>query len=200
MAKEGASSQASVEHIFTWAKSQLEERKGGGASSKAVHEQIEALKGRGLEGDRYAARSGTYSGMDFTGQQVTLFDVSQYEEVIAKPRLRHANLDIASLRRNLGLRVNPKCDILTWVGHEVRIGSAVLFVHMHGNPCPILEKTLKAAGFTDCAWDLCGVHAEVVQSGTIRKGDEVVVVGPHQPERVSGPSTLRRTIPGAYLA
>ena len=27
----------------------------------------------------------------------------------------------------------------------------------------ILEKSLKAAGLLDCAWDLCGVHAEVVQ-------------------------------------
>ena len=47
----------------------------------------------------------------------------------------------------------------------------------------ILEKSLKAAGLLDCAWDLCGVHAEVVQSGVINKGDEVIVCGRHQPER-----------------
>merc|ERR1719265_2409887 len=70
---------------------------------------------------------------------------------------------------------------------------------MHGMPCATLEKTLKAAGFLEAAWDMCGVHAEVVISGTISRGDDVVVRPTPHPDRITGPSTLRRQINGAYL-
>ena len=190
---------AAIEHIFTWAASQLEERKTG-QSSMTRHQKIHAIAGVGLAGDRYAKKAGLYSGMNFTCQQVTLFDVAQYDELLNKPRMRQAQLTIPSLRRNIGLRCNAQTNILSWVGHEIEIGEAVLFVHMHGNPCPALEKTLKAAGFQEAAWDLCGVHAEVVQSGDMALGDEVRVRpgGPH-PERITGPATLRKRINGAFL-
>jgi len=187
-----------VVHIFTWAKSQLEERKDG-ISSICEHEEIKAIEGVGLEGDRYAKRKGLYSGMNFTCQQVTIFDIAQYDEICNKPRMRTAKLSAMSLRRNIGLRLAPSTTLNSWIGHEVEIGTAVVFVHMHGNPCPALEKTLKAAGFLEAAWDLCGVHAEVVQGGIIRHGDVPVVRPLYQPERITGPATLRRRIHGAYL-
>ena len=189
---------ACVDLIYTWSKSQLEERKDG-ISSMKQHEHISAIEGVGLEGDRYSKRHGTYSGMDFTCQQLTLFDIAQYEEIISKPRMQHANLSISSMRRNIGLRCKPATNILSWVGHEVEIGSAVIFVHMHGSPCPALEKTLKAAGFQEAAWELCGVHAEIVQSGRIRVGDKIVLRTKHEPDRITGPATLRSRINGAYL-
>ena len=174
---------ATVEHLFTWSQSQLEERKTG-ISSKVEHEQIEVIEAKGIRGDRYATGKGTYSKLLLRACNMTLFDVTQFEEICAKPRLRHANLDISSLRRNVGLRCKPASNIHSWLGHEIRIGSAVFFVHMHGNPCSILEKTLKAAGLLDCAWDHCGVHAEVITSGVISKGDNVIICGPPHPDRV----------------
>lgn len=189
---------ANVAYIYTWSKSQLEERKIG-MSTMVEHERIQATEQVGLDGDRYAAKKGTYSGMNFTGQQVTLFDVSQFEEVCNRPRLQHAKLTISDLRRNIGLRCSPGTTLLSWIGHEIEIGTAVLFVTMHGNPCAALEKTLGAAGFIEAAWDMCGVHAEVLVSGTISRGDKVVVRPTPHPERITGPSTLRRQINGAYL-
>ena len=103
---------ATVEHIFTWSQSQLAERSSG-ESSKKVCESVQAVEGKGLEGDRYSTGGGTYSQMSLRATQVTLFDVTQFEEICNKPRLRHANLDISSLRRNLGLRCKPASNIHT---------------------------------------------------------------------------------------
>ena len=66
---------AEVELIYTWSKSQIEERKEG-VSSFAEHEHVKAIAGAGLEGDRYAKKGGLYSGLNFTCQQVTLFDIA----------------------------------------------------------------------------------------------------------------------------
>ena len=194
-----------VDCIYTWAKSQLEERKEG-SSSMTEHQEIRAIEGVGLEGDRYATKQGLYSKYHTScpdkgaWQHVTLFDISQYEEICSKPRMRAcSNLSISALRRNIGLQCPPATNILSWVGHEVEIGAALFFVHMHGNPCPALEKTLKAAGFQEAAWDLCGVHAEVLRSGVIRRGDEVIVHPLAHPERIVGPSLLRKRVNGAYL-
>ena len=127
-----------------------------------------ALAGRGLEGDRYAISSGTFSprGAHRPGYELTLIAAEVVEELTT----RGAALDFATTRRNILTR---GIDVNALVGRDFRIGD----VHCHGlrlaEPCAHLER-LHGPGLLRPLIHRGGLRADILSSGTIEQGATIV--------------------------
>lgn len=123
--------------------------------------EVSATAGVGLDGDRYAARSGTYSGFRVPDESraVTLIE---REAIAAARREAGIELDEVETRRNLvtvGVPLNHLVDEEFWVG-PVRLRGVNL-----SEPCAKLERGTRP-----------GVRAALVHRGGLRA--EIVVGGP----------------------
>jgi len=124
-------------------------------------EQVEAVAGRGLAGDRYASGG---------KRAVTLI---QAEHLAAIGGLLHAAApDPATLRRNL---VVSGINLLALRKRRFRIGGAILEGTGSCDPCSRMEDALGAGG-----WNAMrghgGLTATIIASGLIRIGDEVAAI------------------------
>jgi MOSC domain-containing protein YiiM len=144
------------------------------------------IPGVGVEGDRYALRTGTYSAKFFgePGKNLTMVSADAVESAIAEHGMQPLE-SMGCLRRNLVVRGLAADDVNGMVGHEVSVGPTVrLFVHRRTVPCKYREAQCKRAGLMNNLWDACGVNCEILRSGTVSVGDVVgVVPGTHRPER-----------------
>jgi MOSC domain-containing protein YiiM len=128
-------------------------------------DQVEAIAGVGLEGDRYANRQGTFfkPEPDF---ELTLIEAEALEGMVREYRLQ---LEPGNARRNL---VTRGVALNHLVGREFKIGSAVIRGIRLCEPCSHLQaltgldviKGLRHRG---------GLRAQIVVGGTIRVGDPV---------------------------
>ncbi len=135
------------------------------------HDEIDAVAGVGLLGDRYATASGTYSGRRHRDARraVTLIE----EEAIAAARAEAGiELDPVETRRNLvtvGVPLNHLVD------RDFEVGG----VRMRGvdlsEPCAYLEQGTRP-GVRAALIHRGGLRAEVLTSGLIRVGDPVRLV------------------------
>ncbi len=135
-------------------------------------DEVEALAGVGLAGDRYATTSGTYSGFRLSDEQraVTLIE----SEVVAAVRAEHGiELTPRETRRNLvtvGVALNPL------VGREFRVGPVRLRGFDLAEPCTYLEGHTRR-GVRAALVHRGGLRAEILDGGPIRVGDAVVALG-----------------------
>jgi len=134
---------------------------------KSVAEVI-ALSGRGLEGDRYASKLGTYSNQLGSGRDVTLIES---EAIEALKRDYDVTLDAGESRRNI---VTQGISLNHLVGKEFRVGEVVLRGTRLCEPCAHMEK-LTVKGALRGLIHRGGLRAEIVTGGTIRVGDSVIV-------------------------
>jgi MOSC domain-containing protein YiiM len=137
------------------------------APIKSVPEVI-ALAGRGLEGDRYAKKLGTFSKDPGSGRDVTLIES---EAIEALKRDYDVTLDAGDSRRNI---VTQGVSLNHLVNKDFRVGEVVLRGTRLCEPCAHMEKmTVKGAlrGLIHRG----GLRAEIVTGGTIRVGDSVIV-------------------------
>jgi hypothetical protein len=129
--------------------------------------RVRAVAGRGLEGDRYFARVGTWSDYPTPGgKDLTLIEAEVLTEVY---------LSGAESRRNLvtrGIRLNEL------VGQHFRIGEVECYGDRLCEPCMHLEHltgvtvaTLRGRG---------GLRADILNDGDIRVGDPVVLARAHE--------------------
>ncbi len=147
-----------------------------GARLSAASE-TRAVVGRGLEGDRYFERKGTYSAKPGGGREVTLIES---EAIEAATRDYHIELSPDETRRNLVTRGAPLNHL---VGRTFRVGEALLRGVRLCEPCDYLEG-LTRPGLKKALIHRGGLRAEVVREGRIRVGDAIEEGG----EAVSGPS------------
>ncbi|MDP2606655.1 MAG: MOSC domain-containing protein [Deltaproteobacteria bacterium] len=137
------------------------------APVKSVPEVI-ALAGRGLEGDRYAAKLGTFSKDPGSGRDVTLIES---EAIEALKRDYQVELGASESRRNIvtqGISLNHLVD------KEFRVGEVVLRGTRLCEPCAHMEK-LTVKGALRGLIHRGGLRTEIVKGGTIRVGDSVIV-------------------------
>jgi MOSC domain-containing protein YiiM len=137
------------------------------APMKSVGE-VKALAGQGLEGDRYAAKTGTYSTQPGSGRDVTLIEIEAIEAV---RRDYQIELDAANARRNI---VTRGVYLNHLVEREFKVGEVILRGTRLCEPCSHMEK-LTVKGALRGLIHRGGLRAVVVKSGTIRVGDMVVV-------------------------
>ena len=143
----------------------------GGAEMQTL-KRVQAVAGRGLEGDRYFSGLGTYSKDPGAGRHVTLIESEALEAV---KRDYGVELEAAQARRNIVTRATALNHL---IGREFIVGE----VRLHGmrlcDPCAHLEK-LSAPGVLRGLIHRGGLRADVLSGGIIRVGDAVTVL-PHR--------------------
>jgi MOSC domain-containing protein YiiM len=139
------------------------QRKGGDLQS---FEQIEAVAGQGLVGDRYFLKEGTFSEKDGPDREVTLIEAEALE---ALARECEITLPPAQTRRNLLTRGVPLNHL---VGQEFGIGQVILRGIRLCEPCGHLEKLTKV-GVKAGLIHRGGLRAQIVADGVLRVGLEV---------------------------
>jgi MOSC domain-containing protein YiiM len=133
-----------------------------GKDLQAVAE-AEAVAGRGLVGDRYFLKEGTYSAKDGPDREVTLIEAEAIEglareyEITPEPH---------QTRRNLLTRGVPLNHL---VGQTFKVGPVVLHGIRLCEPCGHLQK-LTCKGVERGLLHRGGLRAQIVQGGQLEVG------------------------------
>ena len=128
---------------------------------------VRAEPGRGLEGDRYYARTGTYSEKGGPGREVTLIASEAIEALEAEFGVKLAP---GQSRRNI---TTLGIDLNDFVDRELRVGEVVLRGVRLCEPCEHLQGLV---GQPDTMRGLVhrgGLRCDIVSGGTIRVGDQI---------------------------
>lgn len=128
--------------------------------------EVHAVPGRGLEGDRYFNLTGTFCDNPGPSYEVTLIEI---EAVDALKRDYKVELNAGEIRRNIvtcGVALNHL------VGREFKVGAVSLRGIRLCEPCAHLEK-LTCQGVISGLTHRGGLRAQVLTEGAIRVGDPV---------------------------
>lgn len=127
-------------------------------------EQVLAVEGLGLEGDRYHAAAGSYNKDKPGNRQVTLISGDFFKGSGFVPQ---------ETRRNL---VTSGVELMWLIGRQFTIGfgGAVFYGERYCDPCK-RPSTLSGnpINFNEAFFDRGGLVARVVSSGIIRVGDSI---------------------------
>jgi MOSC domain-containing protein YiiM len=129
------------------------------------------LAGLGIEGDRYATRTGTYSTKPHVDRQVTLIEAETLE---ALARDFGIDLSPAEHRRNLTTRGVPLNHL---VGRYFRVGDCVLFGGRLNVPCRYLEDLVGKKVFKPLL-NRSGLNCRIVVGGVLRATAPIVPCDP----------------------
>ena len=126
-----------------------------------VRDQVEALAGQGLEGDRFKARN--------SDREVTLI---QQEHIRAVASMLHRDeISPADLRRNI---VVEGINLLALKGKRFGVGAVLLEYTGLAHPCSKMEEKLGPGGYNAMRGH-GGITARIIGCGTISLGDHVIV-------------------------
>ncbi|NOY99712.1 MAG: MOSC domain-containing protein [Chloroflexi bacterium] len=137
-----------------------------GAGNLHPVDNVRAVAGMGLEGDRYFYRTGTYSKKHDESREVTLIEIETLEALARDYNLKLTPVDS---RRNITTRGAALNHL---VGKEFRVGEAVLRGIRLCEPCKHLE-TVTGQPVRAGLVHRGGLRAQIVVSGTIRVGDAI---------------------------
>ena len=142
------------------------------AAGSPMHpvDEVLAVEGKGLAGDRYFAGAGTYSSTKPTGRHVTLVET----EVLDSLR-RDYDIDLppAKTRRNIATRGVSLNDL---VGREFTIGAVRLRGVDLCEPCAHIAEVAGGKNVLRGMVHRGGLRADIVSGGTIHIGDTVEAV------------------------
>jgi MOSC domain-containing protein YiiM len=143
------------------------------AASEPMHalDSASLVAGVGIEGDRYASRTGTYSAKHHIDRQVTLIEAETLE---ALARDHGIELAPAEHRRNLTTRGVPLNHL---VGRYFRVGECVLFGGRLNVPCRYLEDLVGKQVFKPLL-NRSGLNCRIVVGGVVRADDPVAPCDP----------------------
>lgn len=122
-------------------------------------ESVEAIAGRGLEGDRYAIGRGTFTALG-RGYELTLVEAEVLDSV---------DLPWEQARRNI---VTRGVALNALVGRRFVVGSVECVGRRLAEPCSHLEK-LARPGLLRPLVHRAGLRADIVVGGTITVGDKI---------------------------
>lgn len=140
------------------------------AAARAPMEAMESLtlrEGYGIEGDRYALGTGTYSSKPEEGRQITLFEIETLDALL---RDYGMTLTAAEHRRNVTVSGVPLNHL---VGKRLRIGEAVLEATRLSVPCRYIEEITGQAIFKPLM-HRSGLNCRILRSGVITGGMDVL--------------------------
>lgn len=130
---------------------------------------VEAVAGRGLKGDRYFHRRGTFNRQPFPQHVREVSIVSSEALAICNARLG-CMLDHSDLRRNL---IIGGGDIGMLKGRDFKIGEATFRIVRTCPPCRYLSR-LTGVDIMQGLKYLGGYRVAIVKSGKISMGDRIV--------------------------
>src|SRR5881409_22981 len=131
---------------------------------------VQAIPGKGLEGDRYFRASGTYSDHPGPGREVTLIES---EAIEAMARNNQITIAPGATRRNVTTRGDP---LNHHVGQEFEVGRVRLLGIKLCEPCSHLE-SLTQKGIIAGLVHRGGLRAKILKEGDIQVGDAIVPRG-----------------------
>jgi MOSC domain-containing protein YiiM len=134
-------------------------------------EAVNAVPGKGLEGDRYFAGEGTYSHIDEPGRDLTLIEAEAIEGLA---RDHGIELGPGESRRNVVTRGIGLNDL---VGRRFTVGEIECVGTELCDPCSRLQK-LTQPGVLKGLANRGGLRADIVSGGRIAVGDAVSDLGP----------------------
>ena len=128
-------------------------------------DQARARAGRGLDGDRYAAKAGTFTPANDTarGYDLTLIEAEVLDELVLPGG---GKLGYAEARRNI---VTRGVDLNALVGRRFRVGDVECLGQRLCEPCSHLER-LTAKGVLRGLIHRGGLRADVLTDGQITTG------------------------------
>ena len=126
-------------------------------------QSVEAIAGKGLNGDRYSRGEGSFNKGGLGRRQVTLINGSFFPG---------SGFEYVEARRNI---VTLGIELMDIIGKEFRVGEALMRGAKYCDPC-LRPSALcgKTTAFKDVFHDRGGLVADVVESGMIRVGDLVI--------------------------
>jgi MOSC domain-containing protein YiiM len=127
--------------------------------------EIRAIAGVGLEGDRYATRTGSFSAKPKPGRQITLVEA---EAIEALERELGLKLAPGETRRNL---VTRGVALNHLVGREFQVGAVRLRGHELCEPCGDLARMTGKPQILPGLVHRGGLRAEIIEGGVISVGD-----------------------------
>lgn len=148
-----------------------------GAAPVVSMGEIQVIAGKGLEGDRYYLKTGTYSKTPGTGRAVTLIEI---EAIEALRREYQIDIDAARSRRNI---VTQGVALNHFIDRDFAVGEAVLRGTRLCEPCAHLEK-LTTKGVMRGLIHRGGLRADVVRGGFIRVGDVIGAASESAPTKL----------------
>jgi hypothetical protein len=131
-------------------------------------EHAEALAGRGLSGDRYAAKAGTFTpaGGKGSGYDLTLIEAEVLDELLLPGG---DVLSYAAARRNI---VTRGIDVNALVGRNFRIGEVACRGLRLAEPCADLER-LAGPGLLRPLIHRGGLRADILDEGQVEQGSPI---------------------------
>jgi hypothetical protein len=139
---------------------------GGGPESR---ESVDAVAGRGLEGDRYFRGDGIYNEReDLEPSDVTLIEA---EALKAASEDYRVEFDPGAHRRNITTRGVALNHL---VGERFRVGEAVFEGTGLCEPCGYMQSLADQPDAVTALTHRGGLDARIVESGTVSVGDDVV--------------------------
>ena len=129
--------------------------------------EIRAIAGVGLEGDRYATRTGSFSAKPKPGRQITLVEA---EAIEALERELGLKLAPGETRRNL---VTRGVALNHLVGREFQVGAVRLRGHELCEPCGDLARMTGKPQILPGLVHRGGLRAEILEGDMIRVGDPI---------------------------
>ena len=129
-------------------------------------QEVKAIAGKGLEGDRYLSQTGKFSDRPGPARQLTLIELESLE---ALQREDSVALSPLESRRNIVTRGVPLNHL---VDRKFRLGEVVARGVRLCEPCEYLEEVTRKkviGGLTHRG----GLRAEILEGGIVRIGDQV---------------------------
>ena len=130
-------------------------------------EQINAIAGKGIEGDRYLLETGTYSKKPEPGRQVTLIQSEGLDSLKTKFDI---TVKPEESRRNV---LTKGIEINELISTEFFVGPVRLKAHRLTRPCLYLENLLSQPGLYNELWENGGISCEILSGGVIKEGDVI---------------------------
>ncbi len=131
------------------------------AGPVTVVDAVRAIPGRGLEGDRYWAGTGSMGGTERPGMQATLVAAEDLEDLNIPPEVA---------RRNV---VTRGVDLEALIGREFRVGDAVLIGRRRCEPCAHLQRLSADLPVLRPLVHRGGLRADVLSGGVLGRGDAI---------------------------
>jgi MOSC domain-containing protein YiiM len=139
------------------------------------HERRIVRAGRGLEGDRYAEGTGTFSHPERLGQALTLIEAESLDDLAS----HGITLSMAGARRNV---VTRGIQLNALVGHRFTIGNVTCYGERLAEPCAHLER-LTTGGVLRGLVHRGGIRADVLDDGELRVGDTIRAISDQRSAR-----------------
>ena len=130
---------------------------------------VRAVKGKGLEGDRYFYGKGTFNKPQLS-QNVREVSILPFESLAECNSRLESDLDFLDLRRNLIIK---HFDASLLEDKIFSIGTAKFCIVRTCPPCRYLSRLLEKDMMTGLKY-IGGYRAIIVQSGIITVGDELI--------------------------